>query len=170
MKTYIAYGSNLYPNQMLRRCPDAKFAGTGKLINWQLVFQKSRTGFYANIVRSRGGIVPVVMWRLTEKDESTLDIYEGFPSCYKKQTLIVREVKDENGAERNDARGMAYILPSDRPYGMPSCRYYSILMYSYGLWKFPKDILDDSIIATQIAKQSNSFALKLQKSNKDTGV
>jgi hypothetical protein len=45
---YAAYGSNLWHDQMLRRCPDAEVAGSAVLQGWRLVLRK-----FALIERAR---------------------------------------------------------------------------------------------------------------------
>ena len=44
---------------------------------------------YANIEMEKGSKVPVFVWELSAKDETSLDTYEGFPKCYEKKKLIV---------------------------------------------------------------------------------
>ena len=38
MGLYAAYGSNMDPAQMLRRCPHSPLAGTGWILGWRLTF------------------------------------------------------------------------------------------------------------------------------------
>jgi gamma-glutamylcyclotransferase len=73
---YAAYGSNLWHDQMRRRCPDAVVAGSLVLPGWRLVLRK-----YALITRDAAGACPVGLWRMTERDLIAMDAYEG-PRTY----------------------------------------------------------------------------------------
>ncbi|KDR73610.1 hypothetical protein GALMADRAFT_158098 [Galerina marginata CBS 339.88] len=81
---YFGYGSNLWLDQMKRRCPDSKYIGFGSLVNWKWIINIRG---YANIVPSPGDVVYGLMYELTPSDERDLDIYEG--SAYEKQIIQV---------------------------------------------------------------------------------
>ena len=80
---YVAYGSNLSVEQMAIRCPDATIIGTGKIRDYKLVFR-----FHADIEKSKGSYVPVLVWKISEVDEKRLDIYEGVSSGYYHQEEV----------------------------------------------------------------------------------
>ena len=80
---YVAYGSNLSVEQMALRCPDAKMIGTGKIRDYKLVFR-----FHADIEKSKGSYVPVLVWKISKADEKRLDIYEGVSSGYYHQEEV----------------------------------------------------------------------------------
>ena len=65
MKFNIAYGSNLSVEQMAFRCPDAIIAGKAVLHDWKLAF-----GRHATIEPCPGSEVPVLIWQISEEDES----------------------------------------------------------------------------------------------------
>jgi hypothetical protein len=73
---YAAYGSNLWHDQMRRRCPDAVVVGSLVLPGWRLVLRK-----YALIARQAESSCPIGLWRITQADLDTLDRYEG-PRTY----------------------------------------------------------------------------------------
>ena len=56
---YIAYGSNINPEQMAYRCPNSKAGGTSVIKDHELEFRS-----YATIVPKKGASVPVVIWEL----------------------------------------------------------------------------------------------------------
>ena len=105
-RLYIAYGSNLNLRQMSYRCPTAKVVGTAVLRNWRLLFCG-----VATIERYKGGEVPVLVWDIQPKDERALDIYEGYPQLYRKETVRVTL----NGKQ---VKAMIYI--------MNKCKYWYI--------------------------------------------
>ena len=77
-KLYVAYGSNLNKEQMKDRCPGAEFVGTGSIENYELQFKGSLHGAHATIAPKEGSSVPVGMWTIQKRDESRLDMYEGY--------------------------------------------------------------------------------------------
>ena len=79
-KYYLAYGSNLSMAQMAQRCPDAVYVGTAELKDYQLLFKGSQSGSYLTVEPKKGSMVPVLVWRISERDEHYLDRYEGYPS------------------------------------------------------------------------------------------
>ena len=81
---YFGYGSNLWLDQMRRRCPASKYVGVGVLYDWQW---RISTRGYANIIPSKGDIVYGLIYELSEDDEGKLDGYENVPYSYVKKTL-----------------------------------------------------------------------------------
>ncbi len=129
-KYYIAYGSNMDEKQMAYRCPNARLIGKSEINDYELIFKGSQTGAYATIERRKGSRVPVLIWRITESDETSLDRYEGFPAFYYKKDLKVT-VNDEQ------LIAMVYIMNESRKIGVPSDAYFNILDNAY--WKFGFD-------------------------------
>lgn len=119
-KLYVAYGSNLNLAQMARRCPTAKVVGIGNLKDYQLTFRR-----VATIEPEKGAKTPVGVWEITPKDEKALDIYEGYPSYYRKETVTV-EMQD--GTEK---QAMVYIMNAGEPM-MPPTGYYETILQGYG--------------------------------------
>jgi hypothetical protein len=82
MGLYAAYGSNMDPAQMLRRCPSSPFSGTGWIPGWRLTFGAEEFGWegaLATLVPAESASpgVFVALYDLTEADERTLDAWEG---------------------------------------------------------------------------------------------
>ena len=78
----IAYGSNMVQEQMAFRCPDARLIGTGYIAGARLEFYLHATVEKTGDQRNR---VPVAVWEINDRDERSLDHYEGFPSYYIKE-------------------------------------------------------------------------------------
>ena len=107
------------------------------------MFKGSKTGAYATIEKEKGQKVPVLLWRITEEDEASLDHYEGFPTFYYKR--VIQAVKtDEHGIRCGLTRGMAYIMHEDRNLGIPSSHYFETLDKAYLKFGFDEDILGDA--------------------------
>jgi len=122
-KLYVAYGSNLNTTQMKFRCPTARIVGSDTLENYQLLFRGGDGNAVATIEPMTGYHVPVLIWEVTPTDEAALDIYEGFPTFYRKETIIVRlngkkhdafvyimNIKDEHGNIRKISRPSSYYF------------------------------------------------------------
>lgn len=126
MKYYIAYGSNMSIDQMQHRCPDARPLGVGVLKGWRLVFR-----LHATIEPKKGHEVPVIVWGLSDKDEKSLDHYEGFPIYYRKQFLPVK-MKPLVAGLPTQVMGMAYIMNDiDTHYYPPTKDYYFGIKNAY---------------------------------------
>ena len=77
---YFAYGSNLDIDQMIMRCPDAEPIQEVTLHDWRLVFRG-----VADIEQYHGSSVLGVIFKISDRDEDKLDIYEGYPTLYHKE-------------------------------------------------------------------------------------
>lgn len=82
-RLYLAYGSNMASQQMLSRCPESRQIGSTHLEDWQLEFHH-----FANIEKAQGARTPTVIWEISERDEATLDRFEGVPRHYYKHNLL----------------------------------------------------------------------------------
>ena len=83
-RLYIAYGSNINLEQMAYRCPNSKVVGTRMIPDYELEFRG-----VATIVPKEGAEVPVLLWEIDQRDELSLDRYEGFPRMYRKELFEV---------------------------------------------------------------------------------
>lgn len=111
---YIAYGSNMVKHQMDHRCPDAVLIGIGDLPGYTLEFYG-----HATIESDPSGksSVPVAVWNISDRDESNLDFYEGYPSYYGRMQCIV------NMRDGSQIEGMVYFMRSQYKEGTPD-RFY----------------------------------------------
>ena len=82
MNYYFAYGSNLHHLQMKRRCPNCRFIKKIVLHNYRLTF-RSKYGA-ADIEKKRSGKVHGGLYIISKAAEKKLDIYEEYPTLYKK--------------------------------------------------------------------------------------
>jgi len=133
-RLYIAYGSNMDEGQMAYRCPTARLLGAAEVEGYRLLFKGSLTGAYATIEPQEGGRVPVLVWEIGERDEASLDRYEGYPSFYYKKDLTVR-------LDGQEVTAMVYIMDERRRPGRPSSAYYGVLERAYGKFGFPMETL-----------------------------
>ena len=81
MKLYFAYGSNMDPNRMRKRCPQAVALGRARLESWRLDWShtsRKNGGSVANIAPRHGGVVWGVVWTLAETFWNKLCAKEGY--------------------------------------------------------------------------------------------
>lgn len=104
LKPYFGYGSNLWLDQMSRRCPSSPHIGLGLLRGYQW-FINSRG--YANIAPSANPDDQVwgLVYDLTPEDEARLDVNEGVPVAYEKRTMpVLFASKEEEGSSRGEPK------------------------------------------------------------------
>lgn len=144
-KYYLAYGSNLSMAQMAQRCPDAVYVGTATLKDYQLLFKGSSSGSYLTVEPKKGSGVPVLVWQVSERDENSLDRYEGFPVFYYKKAV---EVEIHSLLETETvirAEAIIYIMHEDRQLGCPTRHYYGICKEGYLRFGFDTGILEKAL-------------------------
>jgi len=101
---YFAYGSNLWLDQMHRRCPGNNYISIGILRDWKWFICEYG---YANVIESPGDIVYGFVYTLTPSDEEKLDGYEHVPENYVKQIHPVELVGD--GLVEKNVDGLVYV-------------------------------------------------------------
>ena len=121
---YFAYGSNMNLPQMHFRCADATRVGRVKLDGYRLEFCGNGHTGVATVITHPESCVEGVLWEISALDERRLDIYEGYPWLYGKETV---EVCRPNGAS---VRVMAYTLnaPFKENPAPPSKAYFQCLL------------------------------------------
>jgi len=144
---YIAYGSNLNLPQMSFRCPTAKVVGTSEIKDYELLFRGGRKSSVATMEPLKGSSVPVLLWKLKERDLQALDRYEGYPSFYRKEILPV-ELKGKT------IPAMVYIMNDGHPFGSPSDYYLDTIMEGYQTAGFDTEFLEQAVEKSiQLAKE-----------------
>ena len=84
---YFAYGSNLSFAQMKKRCPYNLKIGIGILEGYRWIISKRG---YANVVKSQHDYVLGEVYKITESDESRLDVRKGVDKkSYEKKQLEI---------------------------------------------------------------------------------
>lgn len=124
-KIYIAYGSNMNIQQMEMRCPTAKKIGIGKVKGYELLFKGAEHNAYATIEPNKEAEVNIVLWDITEKDERSLDRYEGYPKFYQKERISVI-MSDGKFVE-----GMVYVMDQKQKLALPRMSYFQTVLEGY---------------------------------------
>ena len=137
-KVYLAYGSNLNLEQMEYRCPYAVPLGTAVLTGYRLLFRGGKNSAVATVEPEAGCSVPVLLWEITPRDEQALDIYEGWPRLYRKETVTV-------DFEGKPMEVMIYIMNVGYEMDLPSSRYLDTICEGYVSAGFPADALKEAV-------------------------
>ena len=115
---YFAYGSNLHHKQMKRRCKDSIFLKKINLKDFKLTFRnKCRT---ADIEYKKKSIVPGGLYEISKNDEKKLDVYEDYPTLYKKYYFYYYGKKV-----------MTYSMVKKSRFKFPTERYLSVVKQGY---------------------------------------
>ncbi|KAI0300436.1 hypothetical protein B0F90DRAFT_1629819 [Multifurca ochricompacta] len=106
---YFGYGSNLWIDQMNRRCHESRYIGIGILSNWCWIINQCG---YADIIPSSGDHVYGFVYELSFRDEESLDKYEGVPHDYEKRIIrleLIMSSDEGKTVERRAIDALAYI-------------------------------------------------------------
>lgn len=147
---YLAYGSNLSVSQMLQRCPDAVYVGTAEIRDYELLFKGSQSGAYLTIEEAEGMMVPVVVWKISAKDERNLDRYEGCPHFYYKKMMKVKVRSLLTGRTGPEVDAMVYIMHEERKLSVPGGWYYAVCKEGYNRFGF-----DEKWLKAALEKSTN---------------
>lgn len=94
MSFYFAYGSNMWFEQMRKRCPQHRIVEKVAILNGYRWIISSRG--YANIIKSSQDEVIGTVYEISASDEQTLDKCEGVDnSSYNKEKLDI-ELTDKS--------------------------------------------------------------------------
>ena len=141
MKLYFAYGANLNQQGMRWRCPDAVAVMPFYLKDYRLAFSG-----VATIQPAPGQQVAGALWAITEECEQALDVFEGYPTMYRKETIRV------DGMDI-----MFYRMNSEEPWE-PSDSYLAIIAEGYGDFGLPLEDLEQAVLVNQL--ESDEHYLK----------
>ncbi|HSP36476.1 MAG TPA: gamma-glutamylcyclotransferase family protein [Frankiaceae bacterium] len=138
MALYAAYGTNLDPEQMRRRCPHSPVRGVGWLESWRLTFGGEDVGWegaLTTLVEEPLSSVYVMLYDVPDLDEKALDEWESYPLIREKIRLRVTTL---------DGSPLAWVYVV-RAYegGLPSCRYLGMLAEAAEAAGAPQDYLDE---------------------------
>ena len=115
---YFAYGSNLHHFQMKRRCKDSVYLKKINLKDFKLTFRSKYRA--ADIEPKKNSMVPGGLFEISKSDEKKLDIYEDYPTLYKKHYFHYYKKKV-----------MTYIMVKKTPFKYPTARYLNVVKRCY---------------------------------------
>lgn len=118
MPLVFAFGSNMDPQQMKRRCASARFRGVHEIHDHRLAFvgrSRGWGGAVATIEPRQGAKVVGVLWQISKADLEALDGFEGAPHVYRR---VACQIRGEAGPRQ------IWIYVHNRPVrGRPSASY-----------------------------------------------
>jgi hypothetical protein len=127
MPLYFAYGSNMDPGAMARRCPGSKALGLARLERHRLAVMREG---WLTAVRDPASAVHGVLWDLALSDIAALDRYEGLSQgVYAKLTQAVI-------AERGPKQALVYFGANAGP-GVPRAAYLAEVLAAARSWPLP---------------------------------
>ena len=129
---YFAYGSNLHHLQMKRRCPNCRFIKKIILHNYNLTF-RSKYGA-ADIEKKAGKKVYGALYLISKKAEKRLDVYEEYPTLYKKMFF-----------KHGNKKVMTYIMAKKTKLVPPTTKYLNVIKQGYKDCKLSIKSLNDSL-------------------------
>jgi len=103
---------------MKKRCPKCKFIKKMILNNYNLTF-RSKYGA-ADIEKKKRKKVYGALYTISKSDEKRLDVYEEYPTLYKKMFFM-----------HQGKRVMTYIMPKKTKLIAPTKRYLNIIKQGY---------------------------------------
>lgn len=118
--------------------PDCKSGGASQLKDYELLFRGNRRSAVATVEPKEGSTVPVLLWRIHERDEASLDLYEGYPRLYDKQMMDVE-------LDGKPVSAMVYIMTPGHEFGIPSDYYVDTIWQGYESAGFDTQILEDAV-------------------------
>ena len=115
---YFAYGSNLNHYQMKKRCKDNFFLKKINLKNFKLTFRSKYRA--ADIEPKKNSNVQGAIFEISKSDEKKLDVYEDYPTLYKKYYFLYYGKKV-----------MTYTMTRKTLFSFPTERYLSVVKRGY---------------------------------------
>ena len=115
---YFAYGSNLNHFQMKRRCKDSIFLKKINLKDFRLTFRSKYRA--ADIEPKKKSVVPGALFEISKSDEKKLDVYEDYPTLYKKYFFFY-----------NRKKVMTYTMVKKTKFRFPTERYLNVVKKGY---------------------------------------
>jgi hypothetical protein len=118
---------------METRCPDAEPVNVARLDGWKFIIMSNG---YASIVRRPGSVVHGVLWRLSLRDRSALDAYEGLSSgLYARRSVSV-------AWQGRRVSAMAYI-GGTQTVGIPKPGYLDWIVAAAREWELPESYVGE---------------------------
>ena len=157
-KIYLAYGSNLNLPQMAQRCPTAERLGTAMLDGYGLEF-RGQAGHAVATIDPGPSSVPALIWRIKPEDEKRLDVYEGWPRLYRKETVDVE-------LDGKPMTAMVYIMNDGYDLGAPHPLYLSAIKDGYRSAGFDEAVLD-AAVAVSISEHASIYTQLCERLNRN---
>jgi len=124
---------NTNQEEMAYRCPGAHSLGHARLIDHAFRF-----AVHADVVPCSGSYVDGVLWSITDRDLDSLDILEGYPTYYGRDSLRV-------SIESRIVQAVCYSMQPGRVDSPPSAGYMNMVLEGYEQHFVPTEQLWNSV-------------------------
>jgi gamma-glutamylcyclotransferase (GGCT)/AIG2-like uncharacterized protein YtfP len=139
MQLYFAYGSNMDALHMTSRVPEARPYGPGRLDGFRLAFSVYSTewkGGAANLELDPEAHVWGLLWNVPEGETSGLDAFQGHPTFFRKEDLVVQ------GPEGPAIAWTYRVAHQEGSYIRPTDAYVQLLRSAIRTHGLPPEALD----------------------------
>tara|TARA_B110001452_G_scaffold225652_1_gene199688 strand:+ start:1272 stop:1631 length:360 start_codon:yes stop_codon:yes gene_type:complete len=119
---------------MKRRCKDSVFLKKVTLKDFKLTFRSKYKA--ADIESKKNSIVPGALFEISKSDEKKLDVYEEYPTLYKKYYFNYYGKKI-----------MTYTMCKKTPFRYPTERYLNIVKRGYNDCNLDEKYLNNALKA-----------------------
>ena len=144
-KIFMAYDRFINKDFMHLRCPEAADICTTIIKGYSLAFRGDDFRAMANIEPKKGGVIPVMLYSISERDENEIDCFIGFPKYYRKETFVTTI-----GGE--PVYALAYVLnimdrktEEIRLLGLPHKSYLKTMREGYDMAGLDQKYIDDAV-------------------------
>ena len=103
---------------MKRRCKDSVFLKKINLSNFKLTFRSKYRA--ADIENKKNSIIPGALFEISKSDEKKLDVYEDYPTLYKKYYFT-----------HYGKKVMTYTMTKKTLFAYPTERYLNVVKRGY---------------------------------------
>jgi len=151
-KLYLSYGANCNKDDMKVRAPGSIPIGVYKLFNFKLAFNH-----VADIRQAPGNTCICGLWFITDDCESSLDLFEGYPTLYNKKYIKIEKgyikpfewISLDETLKDNDNTALLYVMNGGGRYSPPSKSYTNTISKGYDFFNIPKTQLKDAEAESQ---------------------
>jgi gamma-glutamylcyclotransferase (GGCT)/AIG2-like uncharacterized protein YtfP len=118
---------------MRRRCKDSIFIKKINLKDFRLTFRSKYRA--ADIEPKKNSIVPGGLFEISKSDEKKLDVYEDYPTLYKKHYFL-----------HYGKKVMTYSMVKKSPFRYPTERYLNVVKQGYNDCKLDNKFLKRALL------------------------
>jgi gamma-glutamylcyclotransferase len=135
---YFAYGSNMIRQPMSKRCPEAELMGIAVLDGYRFLINSWGV---ATIIEDSYSKVYGIVWNISDKDERSLDIYEGVAAgVYVKKHMEIARVTEED--DHHHVSALVYVAADSAP-GKSRTGYVDAIIDAAVRKGFPKAYIEE---------------------------
>jgi gamma-glutamylcyclotransferase (GGCT)/AIG2-like uncharacterized protein YtfP len=131
LRLYFAYGANMVPEDMARRCPRARLVGTAVLADHRFAIIRDGHG---TVLKAKGARVHGAAWRIGRADEAALDRFEEVArGLYRRTRTVV-------ACRGRQVSALVYVAAATAP-GRPRAAYIESIIAAARGFAFPADYI-----------------------------